>query len=531
MTATAGAIPADVIDSWRDLGLRRDLSLGEAMARAAREHPLARFHIHTAAGSCDATLAGIHEQGRRLAGSLHALGLKQGDVLAMQLPNSIENAALFQAAALLGCTLLPIVHIFGPAELLHILRDSGAKALVVPDRWRNIDYLERLERLPALPMLKHRIILGETVPAGCLAWDALPVGDCRATAADPDATALLLYTSGTTAAPKGVRHTSRTLLAELAAQDRGLSSAGAVLAPWPSGHIAGSLAMLGHAVLGRPTAVLDSWDAAAAAEQVEAFGVDQTSGTPFHLAGLLEAAQRNHRDLTSLKRFIVGATTVPPAVVAAAEAAGIRCCRCYGSTEMPTFSQCEPDDPLDKRLNTDGHLNPGCEARIVDDAGADLAAGAEGEIAVRGPERFAGYTDPALEAESFLPGGWFLTGDIGRIDADGFLAITDRKKDIIIRGGENISSREVEELLLQVAGVRDAAAIGWPDERLGERICAVLILEPGAKVSIDRVARAFAEMGVARQKAPERIEVVEEMPRTPTGKVQKADLRRMLLEI
>ena len=522
-------MPPQLVPRWRELGLWSDLSLGDAMAGAAQQHPAAPFHLHAASGSRDIALGEMHTAGRRLAGSLNALGLRAGDVIAMQLPNSVENALTFQAAALLGCTLLPIVHIFGPAELVHILRDSGAKALVVPDRWRNIDYLDRLACLPDLPMLRHRIIMGDTIPAGCLDWNALPPGECPSIAVDPDATALLLYTSGTTAAPKGVRHTSRTLLAELAAQHLGWDSAGAALVPWPSGHIAGSLAILGHAVLGRPTVVLESWDAAAGAALIEAFGVEQTSGTPFHLAGLLEAAERDDRDLSSLKRFIIGATTVPASMVAASEAAGIRCCRCYGSTEMPTISQCDPDDPLDKRLTTDGRLNPGCEVRIVDDAGSDMAPGAEGEIAARGAERFAGYTDPALEASSFLPGGWFLTGDIGRIDSDGFLAITDRKKDIIIRGGENISSREIEELLLQVPGVRDAAAIGWPDERLGERVCAVLIVEPGAEVSIELITGTFARLGVARQKVPERLERVAELPRTPTGKVQKADLRKLLL--
>jgi acyl-CoA synthetase (AMP-forming)/AMP-acid ligase II len=195
---------------------------------------------------------------------------------------------------------------------------------------------------------------------------------------------------------------------------------------------------------------------------------------------------------------------------------------------MPTVSQCNSADPLEKRLNTDGRPNAGVEVRIVDDAGTDLPTGAEGEIAVRGAERFAGYTDPVLNTASFLPGGWFLTGDIGRLDGDGYLAITDRKKDIIIRGGENVSSREVEELLLAVPGIREAAAIGAPDERLGERICAVVTLDGSAEVSVATIDAAFREIGVARQKTPEFLVIVGEFPRTPSGKVQKAELRRDL---
>ncbi|HMT44751.1 MAG TPA: AMP-binding protein, partial [Chakrabartia sp.] len=247
-----------------------------------------------------------------------------------------------------------------------------------------------------------------------------------------------------------------------------------------------------------------------------------------HLSGLMEAAARDGRDISSFDEFLIGATTVPPALVAASEALGIRCCRCYGSTELPTVSQCVGDDPLEKRLSTDGRANPGVGLRIVDDAGADVPTGQDGEVAVRGAERFLGYTDPTLNAVSFLPGGWFLTGDIGRLDADGYLAITDRKKDIIIRGGENISSREVEELVLALPGVAEAAAIGLPDTRMGECVCVVVSLAEGAVLTLEEINAAFRERGVARQKTPENLVIVEEFPRTPSGKIQKAALREQL---
>jgi acyl-CoA synthetase (AMP-forming)/AMP-acid ligase II len=523
-------VPPEVTASWRKLGLWSDRSLGQAMASAAAERPDALLHVRGEDSATEAPLAQVHVRGLELAGSLRALGLGPGGTLAMQLPNRIENAVVFQAAAALGCTLLPIIHIYGPAELAHILADSRATVLITPDRWRTIDYLERLARLPDLPDLKHRIVLGDDVPAGCLAWNDLPVGEPPATPADADAEALLLYTSGTTAAPKGARHSSRTLLAELTAQNLMGGGGGGGFAPWPSGHIAGTLGILGHAVLGRDVAMLESWDAAAAAELIETFKVEQTSGTPFHLTGILEAAARDGRDLSSLRQFVVGATTVPPALVAAAEEAGVRCVRCYGSTELPTLTQCAPDDPLDKRLNTDGRLNPGCEVRFVADDGTDVPAGSEGELAVRGPERFLGYTDPELDACAFLSGGWFLTGDVGVMDAHGYVAITDRKKDIIIRGGENISSREVEDLLLKLPGVAEAAAVGWPDERLGERVCAVLLMRDGHRADLVEIAELFGRIGVARQKTPERLVFVDAFPRTPTGKIQKAVLKAQLLE-
>jgi acyl-CoA synthetase (AMP-forming)/AMP-acid ligase II len=528
MEIAASKMPEELEASWRALGLWQDLSMADALTSAARSRPDASLHFIGANGESVTTLGEVHAKGLALAGSFHTLGLRPGDTIAMQLPNGLENAVLFQAAALLGCTLLPIIHIYGPHELAHILEDSGAKALIVPDRWKNIDYLDRLSRLPDLPALQHRIVMGRTVPKGMIALDSLPEGELPAVKVDPGALALLLYTSGTTAAPKGVRHTSCSLLAELNAQRMGSPADDYGLSPWPSGHIAGTLGVLGHALLGRPMVILEAWDPALAAELVERFKVRQMSGTPFHLSGMMEAAARDERDITSFSQFLVGATTVPPALVAESEARGIRCCRCYGSTEMPTVSQCEPGDPLDKRLSTDGRPNPGVEVRIVDDGGADLPTGAEGEVAVRGAERFTGYTDPALNAASFLSGGWFLTGDIGKLDAEGYLAITDRKKDIIIRGGENISSREVEELLLQVPGVRESAAIGAPDQRLGERVCAVVLLDGSAAVTLATIDEVFRRIGVARQKTPELLAVVEELPRTPSGKIQKAELRAAL---
>ncbi|PKB14333.1 acyl-CoA synthetase (AMP-forming)/AMP-acid ligase II [Novosphingobium kunmingense] len=526
MTIAVGEMPGELEAGWRAAGLWQDRSLAEAMASAARDRPQAPLHFFGADGDRKTTLRQVHEQGLKLAGSFHAMGLRPGDTIAMQLPNGLENAVLFQAAAALGCTLLPIVHIYGPHELGHILADSGAKALIVPDRWRSIDYLDRLARLPALPQLRHRIVMGDAVPEGAIGFGSLPAGTLPHIEATPDALALLLYTSGTTAAPKGVRHTSRSILAELNAQRRDRPSDEYGLSPWPSGHIAGTLAVMGHALLGRPMILLEAWDAALAAKLVDRFKVREMSGTPFHLSGLMEAAERDGFDISSIAQFLIGATTVPPALVAASEAVGIRCCRCYGSTEMPTVSQCNPEDPLDKRLATDGRANPCVEIRIVDDSGSDLPTGTEGEVAVRGAERFAGYTDLALDAASFLPGGWFLTGDIGRLEQDGFLAITDRKKDIIIRGGENVSSREVEELLLQVPGIREAAAIGIPHPRLGEQICAVVLADDGVSPTIADIDRVFRDLGVARQKTPEALVLRRDLPRTPSGKVQKAELRR-----
>ncbi|PQM27751.1 cyclohexanecarboxylate-CoA ligase [Sphingopyxis lindanitolerans] len=522
-------IPADLLATWSAEGFHHARSLAETMARAAHDHGDAEFHVLAEHRPTIDSLAAIHRAGLKLAGSLERLGVARGDVIAMQMSNCAENAIIFQAAAALGCPILPIVHILGPAELSFILNDSGARIFFTPDHWKAIDFLDRVRRIDPRPPAMQHIVVGDTAPPGSLLWRNLPSGPLTPRSVAADETALLLYTSGTTGRPKGVCHSARTIHGELAAQSRHRAEGGTWLGPWPSGHIAGTLSILGHALLGRTTVVMESWDAAVAAEQIERHAIEQTSGTPFHLSGLLEAATRDGRSLASLRQYVIGATTVPATLVAQAEAAGIRCCRCYGSTEMPSITQCEPEDPLERRLTTDGRPTPGAEVRIVDDGGRDVPTGTAGEVAVRGPERFTGYLRVEDNDDAFLPGGWFLTGDIGVLDGENYLAITDRKKDIIIRGGENIASREVEDLLLAVDGIAEVAVVGWPDPRLGEKICAVIVARDGATPpSIATIAAAFQKIGIARQKTPEHVVLVEALPRNASGKVLKAELRRSL---
>ena len=273
---------------------------------------------------------------------------------------------------------------------------------------------------------------------------------------------------------------------------------------------------------------MDTWDPADAALLIEEHGLNSTSGAPVFLSTLLDAAERDGRDLSSIASYMTGAAAVPPALVERADRASVPSYRCYGSSEHPTITSSLPTDPLDKRAGSDGRLLPDVEIRLVDDEGKDVAAGQPGEVATRGPELFVGYSDDALNVASFLPGGWFLTGDIGVLDVDGYLTITDRKKDVIIRGGENIASKEVEDVLSRHSSVEDVAVVAEPDERYGERVCAFVTLREGAALSLDEVRGHFEAVGVARQKTPERLEVVEEFQRTAAGKIKKFALRDQL---
>lgn len=467
---------------------------------------------------------------QRVAGALQGLGIRPDDVVAVQVPNWYEGAVAQAAIALTGATLLPVVPIYGPHELGFILRQSRAALLVVPARYRGRDHTGPLAAAGPLPHLRAVVVIGERAPEGMLHWTDLrgrlarpyaPVGP------DPEDRSVLVYTSGTTAEPKGVQHTHRSLLAEVRTPvlERNPTPTSMQLAVFPSGHVAGLLGLLRILVCGVPTVVLDGWHPARAAALMDEHQVTASVGAPIHLAGLLDELDNGRVSLDSLREYMVGAAGVPAALVERADAAGIAAYRCYGSSEHPTITSGEPTDSLVQRATTDGRAIAGNEVRLVDDSGRDGDGDGDGEIVTRGPELFLGYTDRDLDHESFLPGGWFRTGDVGRVDADGYLTVTDRKKDIIVRGGENLSSREIEDVLARHPDVVDAAAVGLPDDRYGERVCAVVVLRDGGALGLDDVRDLFVTAGVARQKTPERLVVVDDLPRTAAGKVRKHLLR------
>jgi acyl-CoA synthetase (AMP-forming)/AMP-acid ligase II len=273
---------------------------------------------------------------------------------------------------------------------------------------------------------------------------------------------------------------------------------------------------------------MDRWSPSLAVELIEAHRVTASAGTPFYLGTLLDMAERTGRDISSLALFLVGAASVPPALVERAEAAGILTWRTYGSTEHPAISSGLPSDTVEHRIRTDGRPAAGNEVRIVDETGRDVPIGEAGEILARGPRQFLGYDDPALDAEAFTGESWFRTGDVGMLDTEGFLTITDRTKDIIIRGGENVSAKEVEDVIATHPAVAEVAVCAAPDEVWGERVCAFIRLRPGNALTLAEVRDHVLAAGLSAQKAPEELELVEDLPRTAAGKVRKATLREQL---
>ena len=520
-------------ERWYREGHYSSQTLPATLAQASVEFADARFVFASESECSVLSLAEIVEQGRRVAAGLRRLGVRPGDVVAVQVPNRPELMASYFGTWLAGAVLIPITHIYGPAELGLILRDAGAKVLIVPDAWRSIDFIDRLARLEPGPSLEHTVVIGSGSAPGSIRWSELVADveeDLPQPAVNADHVCAVIYTSGTTGVPKGVQHTHNSLLCELRKGDRmnELDRGDSRLIPWPSGHIAGLLAVCGAITSGVDTVLMDRWQDVLAVELIEQFRCTITSGTPLHVGAILDAAAATGRDISSLRFVQVGGTNVAPALVERADKAGIVVARAYGSTEHPRCATSPLDATADRRTRTDGMVRFGDEVQIVDGDFQPLPVGAEGEIVTRGPSRFLGYRDPIHDDSAFLPGGWFRTGDIGRLDEDGYLTVTDRLKDIIIRGGENIASKEVEDILATHPRVQMVAVVAEPDAKYGERVAAFLVLHDDGALDVAEVREFFARAGAAPQKAPERLEVVTELPLAPSGKIRKFELRDRL---
>ncbi|MEB3031227.1 class I adenylate-forming enzyme family protein [[Mycobacterium] nativiensis] len=509
-------------------------NIPDEIAAAVRRHPDTAVVVHSDVRSDSGTLDELFDESRRMAAGLAALGIAPGDVVAVQLPNWWECFTAHAAIWLCGAVVLPIVGIYGPREVEFIVAQSKARAFIVARELRNRDTAATVAAVAGLPGLQHTIMVGEALPQ-TIPLAELARGDAggftAVVPANPESRALLVYTSGTTAEPKGVQHSHASLLGEIRAMDQ-MRSAGpdlTTLSVFPSGHIAGTLGILRMFCRANTTIALDAWNAERAARLIADHGVAASGGAPIHLSGILDVAERERLDVSSLREYTTGAAGVSGALIRRADRFGVGAFRCYGSSEHPTISSGRPEDPLDKRADTDGRIAPGTEIRLLDDDGKDVEKGCPGEILTRGPELFSGYTD-GLHTRDSMVDGWFRTGDIGRLDADGYLTITDRKKDVIVRGGENISSKEVEDVLGVHPAIAEAAAVGVADEKYGERVCAFVVVNPGRSFGVADAAAHFAQCGLARQKTPERIVVVTELPRTASGKVQKHLLRSQFAE-
>lgn len=515
---------------YAESGLWRDCTIADLALEWAGREPDRPVFLEEESPPTYATLA---DDGEALARALRDLGLRPGDVVSFQLPNWYEAAVINLACAFGGFVANPIITIYRDAEVRQMLADCRAQSLFLCDTHRGYDFAAMLERIrPDLPDLRHVIRVRGERP-GLHYGPLLETGRGRADPlpqVDPDGVKMLLYTSGTTGRPKAVLHSHNTLerMARAAIPHWGYRPGDIMLMPSPVTHISGygnGLEMPFYA--GTRTWLMQNWNAQEAIALIDDMGVNLiVAATPF-LQELTQAARAAGTSLPSLRFFGCGGAAVPPEIVRAANRHFARPCvrRIYGSSEVPLVTLGYPaEKDAEVAAVTDGQIVD-YSVRIVDEVGNDVPHGAEGEIWARGPAMFLGYANARETDESITPGGYFRTGDLGQVTDAGALMITGRKKDLIIRGGENISAKEIEDALHTHAGIIEAAVVSMPHERLGEGICAFVVARPGRAFDVESLGAIVTARGLANQKRPERVIMIDTLPKTAAGKVRKDVLR------
>lgn len=532
------SIPAH-LRRYRDAGVWTDRTIIDCARDLAEAQPDTIVFPNDPA---QPSYAGLLADGQALAASLGELGLRPGDVISFQLPNWIEAAVLNLAATLGGFIINPIVPIYRDAEVRQMLGDCGAKAFFFAENFRGYDFAAMVDRIaPDLPALSHWIAVRGAATAS--RFEALvEAGRGRpftAPTVDPDGVKLLLYTSGTTGRPKAVLHSHNTL-ARVSMQSFarwGIAAGDALLSPSPVTHISGYSSGLEQPFLsGIRSILMESWNAVEAVDLIERYRIVGTvAATPF-LKELADVATAQGKSLPSFRLFACGGAAVPADLVREANLALANPCafRVYGSSETPLVTLgFPPAEQPELAAATDGTVVD-YDVRFLDEEGRDVAPGSEGEIVARGPAMFLGYADSAQTAEALTEDGYFRTGDIGLMTADGAIVITGRKKDLIIRGGENISAKEIEDVLDRHPDVRESAVVSMPHGRLGEGVCAFIVLRGETQPDFAALTGFVFASGLAKQKAPERIEFVADLPRTASGKVRKdvlrADIRALIAQ-
>lgn len=481
----------------------------------------------------------------RVALGLKAHGVQAGDVVSFQLPNWNEFVLLHFATTRLGAISNPLIPIYRDREIGYMVKEASSKVLVIPDTFRGFDYTEMVARLrPEWPALEQVFVIGEHVPDGMLPFSRLTDepweergsrADLDNIEIDPNDVTEIVFTSGTTGLPKGVMHTHNTLGStnDVMVERLGLTSDDVIFMASTFAHQTGFLYGVRMPIeLGATAIYQDVWNPREMAERIQNDKVTFTMGaTPF-LYDLVQLEGIENYDLSSFKYFVSAGAPIPrPLVRQAYEKLPCKILSGWGQSENGLVTVTMPNDTIDKLTNTDGCPLGNLQVKTVDDAGNPCPPNVEGDLWARGATMFVGYLNNYAYTVSQFQGDWFVTGDRATIDEDGYIRITGRLKDTIIRGGENIPVAYIENVMHEHPDIAVAQVVAMPDPRLQERACAFVSMKPGRKPLTMEALRAFLqEKGVTRQYWPERLEVVEEFPRTPSGKVQKFKLREMIAE-
>ena len=523
--------------AYRQQGLWGDASLADYWQQTARAMPdkIAVVDNHGASY----TYSALDHAASCLANWMLAKGIESGDRIAFQLPGWCEFTVIYLACLKIGAVSVPLLPSWREAELVWVLNKCQAKMFFAPTLFkqtRPVDLILPLQN--QLPQLQQIVGVDKLAPAtSSLSLSQIIADNTSLTTAittHGDELAAVLFTSGTEGLPKGVMLTHNNILASERAYcvRLNLTWQDVFMMPAPLGHATGFLhGVTAPFLIGARSVLLDIFTPDACLALLEQQRCTCMLGaTPF-VYDLLNLLEKQPADLSALRFFLCGGTTIPKKVARECQQRGIKLLSVYGSTESSPHAVVNLDDPLSRFMHTDGYAAAGVEIKVVDDARKTLPPDCEGEEASRGPNVFMGYFDePELTARALDEEGWYYSGDLCRMDEAGYIKITGRKKDIIVRGGENISSREVEDILLQHPKIHDACVVAMPDERLGERSCAYVVLKaPHHSLSLEEVVAFFSRKRVAKYKYPEHIVVIEKLPRTASGKIQKFLLRKDIM--
>jgi acyl-CoA synthetase (AMP-forming)/AMP-acid ligase II len=474
----------------------------------------------------------LRDAAESTAAALAERGVGDGTVVSWQLPTTLETMVVMVALTRLGAVQNPILPIWRESEVGFVTAQIGTEVIVVPGMWRGFDHVALAggltrDRPMTVIVVDHAAPIGDGL--------RLPTGDPASLPAPPTMSDLprwVYYSSGTTAAPKGVRHCDRSVIAGTAGVIGMFGASNTDVNPiaFPVSHIGGAAMLAASLLTGMRLVLFDAFDPVLTPKAIAAHRPTMLgSATPFFVAFM--AAQREHGTdplYPDLRGCVGGGAPITAElgrqVRETLSVAGVA--NSWGLTEFPVVTSPPPDGDPDVLDHTVGRPVPGVSVRVVDDSEREVATGEDGELRLKGPQCFLGYVDESLNSDAFDADGWFRSGDRGRIDADGNVILTGRVKDAIIRNAENISALEIEGVLATHPAVADVAVIGVPDLRTGERVCAVVVAHPRSDVTLSSLAQHCQAQGLSKHKSPERLELVDELPRNLTGKVLKNELRK-----
>jgi acyl-coenzyme A synthetase/AMP-(fatty) acid ligase len=517
----------------------------DLLALRARENP---DKVFATDGTRSLTFRELFDAGQRLAVGLHRRGLRRGDTAAVQLPNWVEFIQVLAALSRLGVIMVPIMPIYRHEDVSYVLSNAEARAVFTPAHFSKFGYLDMYLGLRREhPDLTIVVARPDSVAKAVVDADdaVFTLQELEADTDDdnarrelndppgPDDPFVIVYTSGTTSRPKGCVHTFNTYCAGPRALvgPFGYTESDVQFGPSPIAHTTGLVtSVLLPMLTGAATHVMAKWDPARGIEEISRFGCTAAVTAPTFLHTLLSEYDAARHDLSSLRLWTCAGAPIPAAVVerAGATLPNIKVLSLYGRSENLVTTTCSVTDDVSRALTSDGTAIPGAEVKIVDDSGSEVPRGAQGDIAYRGPAHMIEYLGNSAEtAALFTQDGFSRSGDLGRMSDDGYVRVTGRTKDIVIRGGMNISVREIEDHLAHHPALRACSVVGMPDERLGERVCCFVVTAAGHDTpTVEDLREFLLDKGMPIQKTPERVVAVAALPMTATGKVLKHELRK-----